>query len=65
MELCIIAGIAVLLFGNRLPKVARSVGSSFVEFKKGLTDVKEIQEDIKSDVKQATREVKDATKMDA
>jgi sec-independent protein translocase protein TatA len=65
MELCIIAGIAVLLFGNRLPKVARSVGSSFVEFKKGLTDVKEIQEDIKSDVKQATKEVKDATKMDA
>ncbi len=31
--------VAVLLFGNRLPSVARSLGRSFVEFKKGMSDI--------------------------
>jgi sec-independent protein translocase protein TatA len=31
--------VAVLLFGNRLPSVARSLGRSFVEFKKGMSDL--------------------------
>src|ERR1043165_7599576 len=35
----IFGGIAVLLFGNRLPSVARSLGRSFVEFKKGMSDL--------------------------
>ena len=35
-EMWIILGIAVLLFGHRLPGMARSLGSSIVEFKKGL-----------------------------
>ncbi len=39
MELIIIAIIAVLLFGKRLPVIARSVGSSFIEFKRGLSGV--------------------------
>jgi sec-independent protein translocase protein TatA len=38
-ELIIIAVIALLVFGRRLPDVARSVGKSIVEFKKGLKDV--------------------------
>jgi sec-independent protein translocase protein TatA len=38
MELLIIGGIAVLLFGSRLPEVARSLGSSYKEFKKGLNE---------------------------
>ena len=38
----IVIGIAALLiFGRRLPDVARSVGRSIVEFKKGLRDVKD------------------------
>ena len=41
MELCMIGGIAVLLFGHKLPKVARSIGSSIVEFKKGVEGVQE------------------------
>ncbi len=41
MELVIIAGIALLLFGRRLPEVAKSMGKSIVEFKKGLKDVKD------------------------
>jgi sec-independent protein translocase protein TatA len=38
-EWVIIAMIALLLFGSRLPQVARSVGDGIREFKKGLKDV--------------------------
>lgn len=41
MELVVIAGVGLLIFGRRLPDVARSVGKSIVEFKKGMRDVKE------------------------
>jgi sec-independent protein translocase protein TatA len=36
MEWIIIGVIALLLFGKRLPGVARSLGTGIVEFKKGL-----------------------------
>ncbi len=39
MELLIIGAIALLLFGKRLPEVARSVGSSVKEFQRGLRSV--------------------------
>jgi sec-independent protein translocase protein TatA len=39
-EWIIIAVVALLIFGRRLPEVARSVGKSIVEFKKGIKDVK-------------------------
>jgi len=37
-EFLIIGGIALLLFGNRLPGAAKSLGQSFSAFKKGLKD---------------------------
>ena len=40
-ELIIIAAVALLIFGRRLPDVARSIGKSIVEFKKGVRDVKD------------------------
>ena len=40
-ELLIIGVIAVLLFGNRLPEVGRSLGKSIIEFKKGLRDIQD------------------------
>jgi len=40
LELLVIGGIAVLLFGSRLPEVARSLGKSMNEFKKGINDFK-------------------------
>lgn len=36
MELLIVAGIVLLLFGSRLPKVMRSLGEGIVEFKRGV-----------------------------
>ncbi len=41
MEMLIIGLIALLLFGNRLPSVMRSLGRGFVEFKRGLSGVEE------------------------
>jgi sec-independent protein translocase protein TatA len=40
-EWIVIGLIALLIFGRRLPDVARSVGKSIVEFKKGIRDVKD------------------------
>jgi sec-independent protein translocase protein TatA len=40
-ELIVIAAIALLLFGKRLPEVGRSLGRGIVEFKKGLKGIDE------------------------
>lgn len=39
VELMIIGVVAVLLFGSKLPSVARSLGKSMSEFKKGMQDI--------------------------
>ncbi len=38
-ELALVGVVAVLLFGKRLPEVARSLGKSYHEFRSGLTDI--------------------------
>ena len=40
-EMLIIGIIAVLLFGKRLPEVGRSLGKSFIEFKKGISGLED------------------------
>lgn len=40
-ELAVVLLIALLLFGTRLPKVARSMGQGVSEFKKGMKDLKD------------------------
>ena len=40
-ELMIIGFVAMLLFGKRLPSVARSMGQSLTEFKKGIKGIEE------------------------
>ncbi|MFI4875275.1 MAG: twin-arginine translocase TatA/TatE family subunit [Blastopirellula sp. JB062] len=51
-EMMIVAVLAVLLFGKNLPSVARSLGRSYADFKKGLSD-------IQSEFHSATKEVED------
>lgn len=46
-ELLVVGIIAVILFGGRLPSVARSLGKSIVEFKKGMKD---IEDDLKTSI---------------
>jgi sec-independent protein translocase protein TatA len=38
LEMLIVGIVAVLLFGSRLPSVARSLGKSMTEFKRGMND---------------------------
>jgi sec-independent protein translocase protein TatA len=51
-ELLIILVIALLLFGKRLPEVARSLGKGIVEFKKGVKGVEEDVNDASSNYPQ-------------
>jgi len=40
-EMLVIGIIAVLLYGKRLPEVARNLGRGFSEFKRGLYDIQD------------------------
>lgn len=47
MEMAIIGIIALLLFGKRLPEVARSMGKGIVEFRRGMSGIEnEIQHSV-------------------
>ena len=47
----IVMMIVLLLFGNRLPSVMRSLGEGVVEFKKGLQGIEEDKEKSSADKK--------------
>lgn len=59
VTLIIIAAIAFLLFGNRLPSVMRSLGRSVTEFKKGVAG---IEDDINEAVAKAEKPAESAEK---
>jgi len=46
LELFVVALVILLLFGNRLPSVMRSMGQGMLEFKKGVQGVDEEPEDL-------------------
>ena len=50
MELLILGAIGILLFGNRLPRVMRDLGSGISEFKRGMQEPERPQNEIKPPV---------------
>lgn len=52
-EWIIVLVIALLIFGRRLPDIARSLGKSITEFKKGVKETKDDVEDVAEDVKKS------------
>jgi sec-independent protein translocase protein TatA len=50
-EWAVIAAFGILIFGKRLPATARAIGSSFTEFKKGLSGVETEITDITKEIK--------------
>jgi sec-independent protein translocase protein TatA len=51
MEIAIILGLGLLLFGRKLPEVGRYLGKGIVEFKKGI---KGMEDDLDTNIAQRT-----------
>jgi sec-independent protein translocase protein TatA len=62
LELIVILAVLVLVFGKRLPDIARSVGRSLTEFKKGINEAKDTKDDFVSDVRRVKNDVVDQAK---
>jgi sec-independent protein translocase protein TatA len=56
-ELLVVLIIALLIFGRRLPDIARSMGKSLTEFKKGINEAKETKDEFVNDVKEISDDV--------
>ena len=56
-EFLVVLAIALLIFGRRLPEIARNMGKSMSEFKKGIREAQDTKDEIITDV---TNEAKDA-----
>lgn len=50
-EWIVILAIAVLIFGSRIPKIARSIGQSLSEFRKGIKEVDDTKTEIEKEIR--------------
>lgn len=68
VEMGIILIVALVLFGRRLPEIARNIGKSLTEFKKGINEAKETKDELTKDVSEfkddIVRETRDAAGLD-
>ena len=49
--------VVLLIFGRRLPEVARSLGKSLTEFKKGIREAQETKDELADDAKKVKDDV--------
>ncbi|KPK44546.1 MAG: hypothetical protein AMJ65_02790 [Phycisphaerae bacterium SG8_4] len=61
-ELLVVLIVALLIFGRRLPDIARSMGKSLTEFKKGINEAKETKDEFVNDVKDIGNDVAKETR---
>ena len=62
LEIMVILIVAILIFGRRLPEIARGMGKSVSEFKKGIKEAQDVQDEVVNEVRQAGDEVLKETK---
>jgi sec-independent protein translocase protein TatA len=56
-EWLVILVVALLVFGKKLPDVARGLGKSVSQFKKGLSEVDEIKNDVANELNKVKDDV--------
>lgn len=57
-EMVIIGLIAVLLFGNQLPKLMRNLGKAIPEFKRGAQEFRDEMNSVKNEVDETGNTIK-------
>lgn len=64
LEIVVIGIIVILIFGKRCPEIARGLGKSLTEFKKGVKEAKDTEHELVNDIKEVCNgsvdQVKDA-----
>ena len=53
VEITVVLVVAVLLFGRRLPEIARGMGKSLTEFKKGIKEADDAKQDVADEIDKA------------
>jgi sec-independent protein translocase protein TatA len=57
LEIVIIGIITIVIFGKRLPEIARGLGKSLTEFKRGVKEAKDSKNELVNDAKEVKNDL--------